>query len=136
MLSAFRWPLFYLGVRTTRLSIRTLGFAKTVAILGVLPSLPERRSLDPHNAKAWAQTIDRVGGRPYGGTCLDQSVFLWFVMRLHRLDGDIRIGITRDGSKIEGHAWVELDGLVVNDRPDVAESYAVFDDDPAEIVFR
>ncbi len=84
----------------------------------------------------WAETIDRVSGRPFGGTCLDRSVFLWFVMRMHCLDGDVRIGITLDGSKIEGHAWVEIDGLVINDSPDIADSFAVFDDDPVALVFR
>ena len=84
----------------------------------------------------WSETIDSVNGRPYGGTCLDRSVFLWFLMRLHRLDGNVRIGINFDGSKVEGHAWVEMDGRVINDAPDVADSFAVFDDDPIGIVFR
>ena len=84
----------------------------------------------------WSETIDSVNGRPYNGTCLDRSVFLWFLMRLLHLDGDVRIGINFDGSKVEGHAWVEFDGVVVNDAPDVANAFAVFDGDPIGIVFK
>ena len=127
---------FWVGVRATRLSLRTLGFAKTVAALGVVPRFRGRRSVAAGNAHQWADMIDRVSGRPYGGTCLDRSVFLWFVMRLHGLDGFVRIGITLDGGAIDGHAWVEIDGRVINDEADVADSFAVFDEDPVGIVFR
>ncbi len=127
---------FWGGVRTTRLAIRVLGFAKTVAILGALPRFPAQRSADYRHAIRWSETIDSVNGRPYGGTCLDRSVLLWFVMRLHHLDGELRIGVNFDGSKVDGHAWVEMVGRVVNDLPDVANSFAVFDGDPIGVVFR
>ena len=83
----------------------------------------------------WAETIRRVGGRPYGATCLDRSVFLWFLMRQRDLDGRIRIGVAFDDDRLDGHAWVELDGVVVNDEPDVADRFSVFDEDPTGIVF-
>ena len=128
--------VFWVGVRVTRLLIRVLGFARTVTLLGSLPPALGRRPADAVAATSWARSIDRASGRPYGGTCLDRSVFLWSLMRLHRLDGNVRIGISLDGDSIAGHAWVEVDGVVINDTPDVAESFAVFEDDPVGIAFR
>ena len=86
-------------------------------------------------AVRWADQIARVGGRPYGATCLDRSVFLWFLMSQRGLDAGIRIGVAFEGNRLDGHAWVELDGRVVNDKPDVADRFSVFDDDPAGMVF-
>ncbi len=33
------------------------------------------------------------------------------------------LGVRREGEKLAGHAWLELEGQVVNDAPDVAEQY-------------
>lgn len=133
--SGIRRSGFAIGVRLVRLSLRALGFARTVT---VLRRLPQPFSHEPTNASAptrWAGDISTVSRRPYGATCLDRSVFLWFVMRQRGLDGQIRIGVTLDGDILDGHAWVELDGSVVNDDPDIADRFEVFDDDPVGIVF-
>ena len=136
MARLLRQSLFFVGVRATRLSIRTVGFARTVSLLGSLPPLFAGRGDGRESAESWAAAVDRASGRPYGGTCLDRSVFLWLVMRLHGIDGSIRIGLTRSSGPLEGHAWVELNGQVVNDTPDVADRYAVFDEDPVGIAFQ
>ena len=62
---------------------------------------------------------------------------LWFTLRQHGLDGDIRIGVVANdgGSGIDGHAWVEYRGTVLNDEPDIGSRFAVFDDDPIDLVF-
>ncbi len=126
---------FASGLRLTRFSLRSFGFRRTVTILGRLATLFAARSLDGADVARWVDTIYRVGVRPYGASCLDRSVFLWFLMRRHGVDGQIRIGVTFDAGKLDGHAWVELDGVVVNDAPDVALRFAVFDGDPVGIVF-
>jgi hypothetical protein len=136
MVRPLRLAAFFVGVRVTRLSIRTVGFARTVSLFGSLPRLLAQQHDGRKSAASWAADVDRVSGRPYGGTCLDRSVFLWLVMRLHGIDGAIRIGLTRSDGPLEGHAWVELDGSVVNDAADVAERYAVFDEDPVGIAFQ
>ena len=124
------------GLRTTRFTLRRFGFRRTVSILSRLPAPMNRCPVDPVTPIGWAEHIRGVSGRPYGGTCLDRSVLLWFLMRQRGLDGRLRIGVTRDDEELVGHAWVELNTRVVNDEPDVAEHYAVFDEDPTGIVFR
>jgi hypothetical protein len=59
-------------------------------------------------------------------------VLRWFLLR-HGLAGDLRIGVRRrpgepSGSRsLDFHAWVELDGVVLNDLPDVRERFVTFD---------
>ena len=123
-----------IGVRLTRMSVRRIGFKTTVGMLARVPRLPGSTATSA-DAVRWAATIDRVGGRPYGATCLDRSVFLWFLMRMRRLDGQIRIGVLLEEDHLDGHAWVELNGEIVNDDPDVVSDFAVFDEDPTRLVF-
>ena len=126
---------FAIGVRLTRLSLRLAGFRRTITLLACLPKPPKARTATTDNVAQWTNTIRRVGGRPYGATCLDRSVFLWFLMHQRGLDGRIRIGVAFDKDRLDGHAWVELDGRVVNDDPNIAKDFAVFDEDPTGIVF-
>lgn len=129
-----RLLLYTIGVRLTRLMLRGLGFATTITLLSRFPS---RRTpaMSTGDAIAWAGVIERVSGRPIGASCLDRSVFLWFIMRRRDVPGIIRIGVIDDAGEIHGHAWVEADGVVVNDDPGVAGRFAVFPEDPVGLVF-
>lgn len=126
---------YAVGVRLTRLSLRTLGFRRTIA---AMKSIPRPLVVHPSNvasASKWADAIARVGGRPYGATCLDRSVLLWLLMRQRGLDPRLRIGVAFDDDELNAHAWVESTGRVINDDPQVAERFAVFESDPTGLVF-
>jgi hypothetical protein len=62
-------------------------------------------------------------------------VLLWFVLRIHGINGDLRIGIVPNIDTIDGHAWVELNSIVLNDVQDIAKHFAVFDGDPIDLAF-
>lgn len=119
-----------LGVRSTRALLRSAGFARTVRLLTRIPPMGRRWS-EP-DSRLFID-IDRVSGPPYTATCLDRSVLAWMLLRQHRLDPSLRIGVALDADDLDGHAWVEWNGRVVNDEADVAERFAVFDDDPARL---
>ena len=123
-----------IATRLTRLSIRTLGFSATVRLMGRLPRMGRPAQPDAVLDRL-ASDIASVSTSPYGASCLDRSVLLWFLMRQQHLDGEIRIGVVFTGDQLEGHAWVEHNGTVVNDDPDVATRFTVFDEDPVGIVF-
>jgi len=124
------------AVRLTRLSIRSLGFSRTVGLLDRLPRPFAATTADEASAARWANEIEGVSGRPYGGTCLDRAVLLWFLMRQRGLAGIIRIGVAFDDDRLDGHAWVEVNGTVVNDHQEVASRFIPFDEDPVELSFR
>jgi hypothetical protein len=128
-----RLAVYGLGLRITQSLIRTIGFRRTVRLLGSIA--PSRDASSKDEPALWAAEIDKVTIRPRTPSCLDRSVFLWFVLRLHGIDGDLRIGIAPSGDTNEGHAWVELDGDVLNDADDIAQHFAVFDGDPIGLAF-
>jgi Transglutaminase-like superfamily len=122
-----------MGLRTVQTSLRTLGFRRTMR---GIQWLLDRSRADPFDGTPrWVAEIDRIARPPKPPSCLDRSVFLWYLMRLNRLDPRLRVGITASDGPLEGHAWVELEGAVVNDVADVADRFAVFDGDPVGLAF-
>ncbi|MEZ5341304.1 MAG: lasso peptide biosynthesis B2 protein [Acidimicrobiales bacterium] len=120
----------------TRLLVRTIGFRRSTKLLGA----SSQRWPTSFRLRASAQEVataveSSVAGR-FGPTCLDRSLYLWFVLRANGIDSRIRIGVVPTPEAIEGHAWVEHAGSVLNDVETVADSYLVFDDDPTDVVFR
>jgi hypothetical protein len=128
-----RLAVLGLGLRATQFLLRTIGFRRTVRMLGSMTPCNGERS--PSSQIRLFAEIDRVTIRPRSPSCLDRSVLLWFALRLHGIDSDIRIGVSPSGDTIDGHAWVELDGKVLNDDEDVAQHFAVFDGDPIGLAF-
>ena len=59
-------------------------------------------------------------------TCLTQSLVCWWLLRGQGIDGDLRIGTRKENGQFEAHAWVEYQGLVLNDRCDVQQRFTPF----------
>lgn len=59
--------------------------------------------------------------------CLERSMALWWMLRRQGLGGELHIGARKEGGRFEAHAWVELDGEILNDSPEVHHHYARFD---------
>lgn len=68
----------------------------------------------------------------YRANCLCRSLVLLRLMRKEGLTGDLKIGVPKDCgtgslSVLEAHAWVEYQGVVINDNADVTSNHAKFD---------
>lgn len=64
-----------------------------------------------------AQRMTEAASR-YGivrGNCLSKSIVLWHLLRREGAPATVHIGGRKEGSKFAAHAWVELDGRVIND---------------------
>jgi hypothetical protein len=59
--------------------------------------------------------------------CLQRSMILWGLLRREGIRGELHIGARKTGAHLEAHAWVELDGRVLNDHAEVDRHYARFD---------
>jgi hypothetical protein len=62
-----------------------------------------------------------------GGNCLSRSLVLFRLLRQMGMDADIRLAANLDGENFSAHAWVELDGVIINDRSDVDSSFSRFE---------
>jgi hypothetical protein len=62
------------------------------------------------------------------GNCLEQSLVLWALLRERGIHAQLRVGVRKGEGGLEAHAWVELEGVVLNDSDDVHGHYAPFDE--------
>lgn len=63
------------------------------------------------------------------GKCLEQSIVLWWLLLRKRLPAELRIGVRQSDAGLEAHAWVEVQGNIVNDSEDVLTEYVPFRED-------
>ena len=112
------------------LSLRLRGFRKTQAFLQKFLSLPGH-STDPPASSRADLTVRMVRaavrnslGHP---TCLDESMTLWWLLERQGIGAELKVGVRKDGEKFEAHAWVERDGLALNEPESKHKHFAAFD---------
>ncbi len=113
------------------LSLRWRGFGATQATLQRLLSnaYPKR---DPTIVnKDAAVTAHMVNAADRHGlvhhSCLAKSLTLWWMLARQGISAHLRIGICKEGEKFEAHAWVERDGIALNEPDEHHHHYAAFD---------
>ncbi len=115
------------AVPAIAIALRVLGYAPIARWVS-------RRSKALHSDHvAVVRTATRAVGRvrrygPYRGNCLSTSLALQWLLRRRGVATSLRIGARFENGALRAHAWVEWDGVVVNDTADVAERYAPLGD--------
>jgi hypothetical protein len=61
-------------------------------------------------------------------TCLERSLVLWWLLERQGIASKVRIGTRKTGLKFEAHAWVECDGMALNEPEEEHKHYAAFDE--------
>jgi len=58
-------------------------------------------------------------------TCLPRALALTLALRASGWKASVRIGVRKqsEAASVDGHAWVELDGVVVYDVPEMVSRY-------------
>jgi hypothetical protein len=83
------------------------------------PTIAELRSL--------ARLVNAAANRsPVRAACLVRSLTLWWLLRRRGIESDLRIGVNKEGGELAAHAWVEVEGAVINDSPESVQRLAVF----------
>jgi len=113
------------------LGVRWIGFGRLQGRLARWLPAPVADG-DAASTVAWARTVARAVDRaarycPLPTACLTRSLVLWWLLRRQGHAAELRIGVRRPGEALEAHAWVEYEGLVLNDGTDVAEHFLPFD---------
>ena len=109
-------------------SFRLLGVPRTQAWLRRWAAPGKTVRGNPHSGIALVQNAQRVVKRRLGieGTCLTRSLTLWAMLLRRSIYADLRVGFRRSEGKLEGHAWVEFEGTVLNETEEVKQSYTAF----------
>lgn len=111
------------------LAMRLIGLRRLQEILSNL-STRNRISI-PSNALDQAKQTARIVGLAarygsYRASCLPQALVLRFLLRQQGIESDLRIGVRKTSDKLEAHAWIEFQGLALNDLADVGLRFAPF----------
>jgi len=64
---------------------------------------------------------------PIRATCLAQSLTLWLLLEQQNISSAIRIGVRKKDNRMEAHAWVERNGVALNETDEVHRHYAPFE---------
>jgi hypothetical protein len=60
-------------------------------------------------------------------TCLAKSLTLWWLLERQGIESHLRIGTRKKNENFEAHAWVERDGVALNEPEEHHRHYAAFD---------
>lgn len=102
------------------------GLASTRAAVGRVP-LGRPASVAPSRATQLVEgVVRRVGG---DATCLQRSLVLVHLLEHDGWPARLQIGVRRHEGAAAFHAWVTLDGVVLNDSAEEVAKYAPFDPD-------
>src|SRR5262245_44478890 len=55
--------------------------------------------------------------------CLQRSIALWWLLRRKGISGELHIGTRKVAGHLDAHAWIEIEGIVLNDSSDVRHRY-------------
>ncbi len=113
------------------LSLRWRGFRATQAALErFLPKANPEPDAALANKDA-AVTAHMVNAADRHGlvhpSCLAKSLTLWWLLGRQGIPSRLRIGIRKEKEKFEAHAWVECDGVALNEPDEHHHHYAAFD---------
>jgi len=119
-------------------SLRIRGFKKTKdALQKKLPVVRSQQIRDQHAAQTVQMTCRMVrAGAHYGilqPTCLVESLALWYLLQRQFLPANLRIGVRKVSEKFEAHAWVEFEGMALNQAGEQHRHYAAFDSGFSEL---
>lgn len=59
--------------------------------------------------------------------CLPRSLAAWWMLRRQGVASEIRIGVNQQENVFQAHAWVERNGVILNDSDDMHQRFAAFE---------
>jgi Transglutaminase-like superfamily len=121
-------PFFWLGLRLA-------GLRRFQAWLDHSP-IARRAPLSQLEAAALGDAVNRAANRVLGpANCLTRSLLLRWLLRRFGTASDMRIGVCFEEGALAAHAWVEIDGMPLNDTPEAVARFAAFDQPVSPEIF-
>ena len=112
-------PMFCLG-------LSKVGLRRFHTWLDCFP-VSRRSPLNLTEAAALGQSVNCAATCVLGAAnCLTRSLLLRWLLHFFGTASDLRIGVRFDNGKFAAHAWIEKDGIHLNDQPEVVSGFAAF----------
>ena len=125
------WELRQLGkavfmLPMTALGLRLMGFNFVQSALSLGLPAPvystDARSMVKAQQIAKMVRVAVVYGL-FCATCLPQSMVLWRFLQGQGIGCHLRLGARSENGNLEAHAWVEVDGVALNEMEDVGKRF-------------
>lgn len=106
-----------------------LPFVKFPRLLNWIESRQRHAALPEAELQQWVDTVVKVAQLRYfviRSNCLKKSLLMYyFLLRFGVKNATIHIGVCKTNVKLEGHAWLTVDGNVFLDTEEFVEKYKV-----------
>lgn len=114
-------PLFWLGLRVWGLPRFQAWLHRARVRHGQAMTLEEMQAL--------GKLVNIAALRTIGSTsCLTRSLVLQWLLHRRGVESQLRIGVSLTQRVLSAHAWVEFEGIPINDRADVSSAFPPFAD--------
>jgi hypothetical protein len=115
----------------TALLLRLFGLRSCQRLLAALApptsSVTEPQHATLNQARLTARMVRAAAQHDlFRARCLPQALALWWLLRRQRIAGTLRIGTRLIFGQLQAHAWLEYQGVPLNEDERVYQSYAVF----------
>ncbi len=111
-----------------RLALRFLGFRRVYVMLLRTSAIDRPSSLTDTDIANMVRMVNIAASRGLvRANCLPRSMAVWWLLRRRDIESELCIGVNRLSGEFSAHAWVERDGVVINDSMDVRQRFAAFD---------
>ena len=114
-------PLIWLG-------LRLFGLARLQAWIDRVPFAARRQLSVAELSDIGALVNSAARYAPGPVTCLTRSLLLRWLLRRRGIASVLRIGVQLVEGRLDAHAWVEYQGVPINDAPDVGQRFAAFNE--------
>jgi hypothetical protein len=123
---------------TTGAALRLLGFHRWKSLLAIaIPRKTPAGKVTSEVLMEAGETARMVAAAAREGLfrarCLEKSMVLWFLLARKRVPAELRIGVRQSATGLEAHAWVEVQGTIVNDTEDIRHTYMAFSENVASL---
>ena len=104
-------------------AIHVLGLAP---LLRVIAARAQHSAAEPRlDMQMSVRAVDRACAYGATGACLTRSGALMYLLARHGRVTELKIGAQRVPSGLAAHAWVEADGVALNDRANLRDAYTL-----------
>jgi hypothetical protein len=122
LLPVISWSLRIRGFRSTQVSLQS------ISIFPQKEHPPGGQVIDSERVRIAVRMVNAAARHGLGSsTCLEKSLALWWLLRREGIVSSVRIGARKAAGKFEAHAWLERDGVTLNEPGDEHRHYATFD---------
>jgi hypothetical protein len=116
------------------LSLKMRGFRTTQQALQNFSVSRERekrsgqRAPEGERVKLAVRMVSAAARHGLGrSSCLERSLALWWLLRQEGIASSVRIGARKTDGRFEAHAWVEHEGVALNEPQQEHRHYSTFD---------